>query len=88
MSIIEVVICSGCLGKNYNQEFELEDILVQVETRLQQMRPDREWNLNSQTCFRFCPKDRITISVADRIAMTKEATVDSIVNEILSFLKK
>jgi hypothetical protein len=84
----EIIICSGCIGKNYEQEYDLEDILVQVESALAEARPDKEWNLNSQTCFRFCPKGRITLSVAEKMTMTREATIESMVNEILSFYKK
>ena len=84
----EIIVCSGCIGKNYNAEYDLEDLMVQVETRLQQAHPDKEWNVTNQSCFRFCPKDRITVSVSERMTMTRSATVDSIVNEILSFYKK
>ena len=89
MEKVEIVICSGCIANNYNSDLkELEEIMEEVETLLRQARPDKEWNLNSQSCFRFCPENRITVSVAERTTMTRVATVESIVTEVLSFFKK
>ncbi|MBC7754935.1 MAG: hypothetical protein H7Z71_11905 [Moraxellaceae bacterium] len=84
---VEIIVCVGCIGKNFNFEYELEDLMVQVKNELQKLRPDKIWNLNVQACFRFCPKDRITLSVSEKMTMTREATVESIIKEILSFNK-
>lgn len=89
MEKVEIIVCSGCIANNYKADQKnLEDILVEVETLLKAARPDKEWNLNSQSCFRFCPENRITVSVSERMTMTRAATVDSIVSEVLSFYKK
>lgn len=89
METVEIIVCSGCIANNYTADSKnLEEILVEVETSLKAARPDKEWNINSQSCFRFCPENRITVSVAERMTMTRAATVESIVSEVLSFFKK
>ncbi len=85
---VEIIICSSCISNNYTSNHDLEDILNQVESILQEARPETAWNLTTQNCFKFCPKDRITISVSERMTMTRAATIDSITQEILSFFKK
>ena len=85
---VEIIICSSCITNNYTSNHDLEDILNQVESLLREARPEIGWNLTTQNCFKFCPKDRITISVSDRMTMTRAATVDSIVKEVLSFFRK
>lgn len=88
MEKAEIIICSGCIEKNIQADTDLEALLTEVETQLYIKRPDIEWNLNSQSCFRFCPEGRITVSVSEKMTMTRKASVEAIVNEILSFYKK
>lgn len=89
METVEIIVCSGCIANNYTPDSKnLEEILVEVKNSLKAARPDKEWNITSQSCFRFCPENRITVSVAERMTMTRAATVESIVNEVLTFFKK
>ena len=64
---------------------EHEQFLSAVKTQLQEKRPDRIWNLSTYSCFRFCPEKRITVSVAQQMTMTRAASAESVVAEILSF---
>lgn len=62
-----------------------DQFLNDVKAGLEEKRPDRIWNLSTYSCFRFCPDKRITVSVAQQMTMTRAATVDSVIAEILSF---
>lgn len=86
---IEIGICSSCMAKwaNTNTPPEFDKFVADVKTELEARRPDRVWNISTQSCFRLCPEQRITISVAHKLTMTRNATVDSVALEILSFLK-
>lgn len=86
---IEVEICSGCMAKwaNMNTPAAFDKFVADVKAELESQRPDRLWNLSTQSCFRLCPEKKITITVAEKMTMTREATVASVVQEILSFLK-
>ncbi len=61
-----------------------EGFISEVKAKLADSRPDITWNIKTQSCFRFCPEDRITVSVARKTTMTREASVESVVQEILS----
>lgn len=83
---VEIVICSGCLGKHVaSTPAQHEQFLSDVKTLLEAKRPDRIWNISTYSCFRFCPDQRITVSVAQQMTMTRAAHVESVVAEILSF---
>lgn len=83
---VNIVICSGCMGKHATSTPQEHDqFLAQVQALLEEKRPDRQWNLSTYSCFRFCPDKRITVSVAQQMTMTRAATVESVVAEILSF---
>ncbi len=86
---IEIGICSSCMAKWADTKTppEFDKFVDKVKAELQANRPDRVWNIKMQSCFRLCPEERITISVAQKMTMTRTATVDSVVQEILSFLK-
>lgn len=86
---IEIGICSSCMAKWADTKTppEFDKFVAKVRAELQAKRPDRAWNIKMQSCFRLCPEERITISVAQKMTMTRNATVDSVVQEILSFLK-
>ena len=83
---VDIVICSGCMGKHVaNTPDEHDKFLADVKASLEEKRPDRIWNISTYSCFRFCPDKRITVSVAQQMTMTRAATVESVVAEILSF---
>lgn len=88
---ISVTICSSCLVKNISNISEQglgpqrfnpfkKDILIKLES----LRPEISWSVDTQSCFRFCPENKITLSVDRKITMTRKANVDSTVQEILS----
>lgn len=83
---VEIVICAGCMGQHVSSTPEQFDTFVaNVKTLLEEKRPDRIWDISTYSCFRFCPENRITLSVAQQMTMTRAATIDSVVAEILSF---
>lgn len=86
---IKIEICTGCMAKHaaMNTPADFDKFIAEVQTELETKRPDRIWNISTQSCFRLCPDNRITITVAQKMTMTRAATVASVVDEILSFLK-
>lgn len=83
---IDIVLCSGCMGKHVTFTPEQHEKFIEdVKASLAEKRPDRVWNISTYSCFRFCPDNRITVSVAQQMTMTRAATVESVVAEILSF---
>lgn len=82
---VDIVICSGCMGAVALTLEEHAKFLADVKTELEAKRPDHIWNISTYSCFRFCPDKRITVSVAQQMTMTRAATVESVVAEILSF---
>ena len=82
---VDIVICSGCMGAVALTPEEHDQFLAQVKAGLEGQRPDRIWNISTYSCFRFCPDKRITVSVAQQMTMTRAATVESVIAEILSF---
>lgn len=86
---IKIEICTGCMAKHADMQrpADFDRFIAAVQTELETQRPDRLWNIATQSCFRLCPEKKITITVAQKMTMTREATVASVVQEILSFLK-
>lgn len=86
---IKVEICTGCMAKHAEMHTpaDFDKFIAEVQTELETQRPDRLWSISTQSCFRLCPDNKITISVAQKMTMTRDATVASVVQEILSFLK-
>lgn len=86
---IKVEICTGCMAKHAEMHApaDFDRFIAEAQTELKTKRPDRLWRLSTQSCFRLCPEKKITITVAQKMTMTREATVASVVQEILSFLK-
>jgi len=88
---VEIAICSSCMLKHVASlsaeppgPDRFNNFIAEVRTALEAKRPDLTWQISSQSCFRFCPDHKITVSVARKITMSREATVDSVVDEILS----
>ncbi|MES2801332.1 MAG: hypothetical protein V4654_02470 [Bdellovibrionota bacterium] len=88
---VEVAICSSCMAKHVASvstgtpgPARFDSFVAEVKTQLEEKRPDLVFKIKTQSCFRFCPDDKITVSVARKITMSREATVDSVVQEILS----
>lgn len=86
---IKIEICTGCMAKHadVHTPADFDKFISAVQTELEIKRPDRIWSISTQSCFRLCPDNRITVTVAQKMTMTREATVASVVEEILSFLK-
>lgn len=82
---VDIVVCSGCMGAVVHTPEEHDKFLAEVKASLEEKRPDRIWNISTHSCFRFCPDKRITVSVAQQMTMTRAASVESVVAEILSF---
>ena len=61
-----------------------DNFVSDVRTQLEAQRPDIVWKIKTQSCFRFCPENKITVSVSRKTTMSGEATVESVVKEILT----
>ncbi|AZZ36925.1 hypothetical protein CIK05_09020 [Bdellovibrio sp. qaytius] len=88
---IEIAICSSCMVKHVPSVSagtpgpgRFDNFVSEVRAQLEAQRPDVTWKIRTQSCFRFCPDNRITVSVSRKTTMSGEATVDSVVKEILS----
>lgn len=88
-----VQICNSCTKINAGEE-DLSGFRAKVSARLRELRPDLEIEIQPgpTPCFRVCPLGRITMAVGrkseeGRLTMSKEATVESVVEDILSFFK-
>ncbi len=82
---VEVGICSGGIARGYQGAETSEEIQQMVAAELNHQSPDKSWTVSTISCFRFCPEKRITLSVGQRMSMTREATIKSIVHDVLSF---
>lgn len=86
-----VSICKSC--SQINGGFEnYQEFLDQVLNELRQRRPDIEWKVEASPCLKVCPIGRITMTVTRpdisedaRLALSREATLDSVVREAISF---
>lgn len=85
---IKIGLCLTCIGRNLDQEFQ--EFSNQVQSELKKQRPDINWNIEGQSCFRFCPDDRIAMSVPrkenikrGRASMSKDTSAESVVSMIL-----
>lgn len=85
---IKIGLCLTCIGRNLDVSFQ--EISSQVLAELKKQRPDINWNIEGQSCFRFCPLDRIAMSIPrkenikrGRASMSRDLTVQSMVSMIL-----
>ena len=88
---IDIAICSSCMVKHVPSVTNgtpgpgrFDGFVSEVRAKLEVARPDITWKLKTQSCFRFCPENKITVSVARKTTMSREASVESVVQEILS----
>lgn len=72
-------VTNGTPGPN-----RFDSFVTEVRAKLEAARPDIVWKVKTESCFRFCPENKITLSVARKTTMTREASVESAVQEILS----
>lgn len=80
-------LCSGCIRKNYEKEgITFEELVDELNARLAKRLPNHQLSLQRQSCFRFCPAQRISMSVGGQLTMSQHATLDSMLAEILSVL--
>ncbi len=83
--VVEIVVCAGCVGKHYGNESQsLEGLLAEIEASLKMAAPDVLWSIKTYSCFRFCPDEKITLTVAGQLGMSRQATVEGVVREVLS----
>lgn len=87
-----VEFCSGCVIRSFEDStlstFEIkkkfkEKLLVY----LQQERPDLDWSIDTVSCMKFCPENKISISVANRMSVARGTTVEAVGQQILKELK-
>lgn len=92
MNIIR--ICASCTKINGGIE-DLESFHREVENQLRERRPDLEWQVEKSPCLKVCPLQKMTMTVSfpflgikDRVTVSREAHLESVVQEALSFLPK
>ncbi len=85
---VRIGLCKSCIRRNLKEGFDA--FSTDVHSKLQVTRPDIEWEIEGQSCFRFCPNDRIALSIPrkedlsrGRSSMSKDLEVESIVNLVL-----
>jgi hypothetical protein len=85
---IKIGLCLTCIQRNLKENFD--EFSNQVLEDLKRKRPDIIWSTEGQSCFRFCPLDRIAMSVPrkenikrGRASMSLGLTVDSVTSIIL-----
>lgn len=90
--LVTIALCSSCTQKSVNESERV--FTTKIIEKLQNERPDFEWQIQESSCMRVCPVDRITMGVSSsknsrdvRMTVSKEATVESVVKEILSFFR-
>ena len=88
---VDIAICSSCMVKHVPSVTNgapgpgrFDGFVSEIRAKLEAARPDITWKLKTQSCFRFCPENKITVSVARKTTMSHEASVESVVQEILS----
>lgn len=84
---INIEICSNCLIKNADEvyAFQKEQFLNEVELGLQQKAPQTKWKMSFTGCQRFCPPAKVTLVINQKLSMSREATVASVVQQCLAF---
>lgn len=87
-------ICASCTKINAGRE-DLEAFHLSIKEELMKARPDLNWKIERSPCLKLCPIGRISMTVTTsqspdqaRLTMSREATVDSVAKEILSFFRK
>lgn len=84
-----VEICSGCIARSTEVEAESlamvkKAFLDQVVALLKENRSDVEWSVGTTSCMRFCPEGRLSIVVGGAMGMTRAASVEQVVRDILA----
>ncbi|UXR65980.1 hypothetical protein EZJ49_06930 [Bdellovibrio bacteriovorus] len=64
-----------------------KEFLEKLRCRLQELRPDTEWMVVTTSCMRFCPPQRMSMVVANRMEMSRSNTVESVADDIILRLK-
>ncbi|WP_347357715.1 hypothetical protein [Bdellovibrio sp.] len=86
-----VEICSGCIVRSSGEEgssvIVKREFLEKLQNRLQELRPDIEWSVSTTSCMRFCPPQRMSMVVANRMEMSRSNTVESVADDIVSRIK-
>jgi NADH:ubiquinone oxidoreductase subunit E len=93
LSLNTVRICRSCTSINVGIE-ETEEFRQQVAQRLLELRPDLQFQIEPSPCLKVCPIGRVTMTVSksgdpdfSQLTMSREANLQSVVQEILSFFK-
>jgi len=87
-----IEICSGCVVRassaaEGNTFIIKKNFLETLSARLKELRPDVEWDLSFTSCMRFCPPDRISMSIQNRMTMSQGNTVESLAQELAKTIR-
>ncbi len=82
---MEVQLCTSCIRSSAEVESseEVQKFIQDVHNELRTRRPEVPWSILQTGCQRFCPPQRITLVVAARLMMSREASVLGVVEQIL-----
>nr|WP_295905782.1 hypothetical protein [uncultured Bdellovibrio sp.] len=82
--IKRIEICASCAkGSTTDPGFSLKDFVEAVQRELSERKPEVQWQVQTTSCQRFCPPQKITLIVSNKLTMSRDATVESVVEEIL-----
>lgn len=82
---LEIEICSSCVKKHVS--VSSDDVVMEVKKCLKEIFPEKNVLIKTYACFRLCPDKRITFDVNKTLTFSKEATVKSLVQEVVSVEK-
>ncbi|MFN3454949.1 MAG: hypothetical protein ACK41T_08320 [Pseudobdellovibrio sp.] len=82
---LEIEICSSCVKKHVS--VSIDDVVIEVKKCLKEIFPEKNVLIKTYSCFRLCPDKRITFDINKTLTFSKEATVKSLVQEVVSVEK-
>lgn len=86
---MEVEICSSCIARSCevgeSSKVDLNEFLEAVRKELSQAKPDEKWSVVRMSCQRFCPPQRLTMAIANQMAMSSDTSVAGVVKTVLSY---
>ncbi|NUN05307.1 MAG: hypothetical protein HUU57_06060 [Bdellovibrio sp.] len=82
---MEVHLCTSCIrsSADVQSQIEVQKFIEDVQKVLSERCPEVPWCLLATGCQRFCPADRITLVIASRLLMSREASVAGVAEQIL-----
>lgn len=68
---MKLALCSGCLGRaTVSHEVHVQQFILEVEHELHLLRPNIPWKVSATQCQRFCPPQRITWVLQNKMGMS------------------